>query len=105
MESDKLFHTPKRIEVLLKVALLDHKKEYNFSDIARELNYAQRRPDLREVLRFLVENSIMEFSHQESILNTKFYRIVKKRIRDFIDELELSQLYYQFHNKYHLPPY
>lgn len=94
--NEKQLIIPKRVLFLIKLSFYKGKNGC-LSDYVRYLGYNDRelyRPDVWEVLRFLVNNEILIFNGKER--NIKLYKLNKKKLIKFIDNLEISKKYYSY---------
>lgn len=99
-----MFSPPRNINSLIKISLLKRWKKYSFVDLEKELGYKEPQPDVRRVLKFLLEN---DFLVQSEVLGPRFvrYKINQRKLKKYIDSLEITNLFYRFFSRYHIPPY
>lgn len=97
-ESDP-FAIPRKIEFLLKLSLYENKPS-RFEDYARYLGIVESRRDLRAVLHFLIQQEIMVPVKQ--VFNHTWYRIQMKKLRAFIADLAITELFFDYFDAHHV---
>ncbi len=93
-KSFKGLQSPKRIKMLIKMITLNNKQSYNFSDFERLSGFNTPQPDLRETLKYFVEINVLKL--YEKILGVNYYKINKKNLKNFINDLSLTKLYIEY---------
>lgn len=89
---DKILTLTKRQEFLVKLAKLKIKKTQKimFSDIERALNFKNPQPDLREILKELVDLKILIFDSKDRH-GYNIYVLDNKKLLEFIFNSDLSR--------------
>ena len=67
---------------------------YVITDIERELQYKNPRPDIRKLIQYLINENILV--QKKKIYNSKYYKINRKLLINFIDSLDITTLFYQY---------
>lgn len=92
---------PKKIQFLLQlVNYPEPEKGATFADFEKYLGFRYPRADVRELLKSLVRNNILNF--KESIFGFNRYVFDRKRFRDYIDDLEITEAFHGYFSKYHV---
>jgi hypothetical protein len=95
MNENQIF-IPKKVLFLIKLSYYKGKSGC-LSDYIRYLGYEDRelyRPDVWDVLRFLISNDILMFDKMER--NVKLYKLNKRKLTKLIDSLSISRVYYKY---------
>lgn len=90
--------TPKYIEHLIKISMFDKKKSFCFSDMERYLKYTESRNDVRYLLLFFLKKGLIIRDKKERQI--QLYKINVKKIRDYFDEIGITNLFFEYF-KYH----
>jgi len=92
--------TFKETELLVKLAVLDIPKQITISNLALSIGLTSSSPTFVNVTKILNENKLIEIHSYFG--NIKLVKVNEKKLRDFIDELPLTNLYFKYFKAYHL---
>ena len=91
---------PRRLVFLLKISFYEDKKIFSCSDLERYLGYKTGQPDVREILKLLEEKHILIFV--DKLFGVKRYKLDRKMLRDYIDEIPAVNLLYDYFKIFHI---
>jgi hypothetical protein len=97
-EGKKSFRLPKKLLILISLTEIDE-KEGSFSDFERYLGHYSPKPEVREILKLLLEKEILTF--KERVTNANLYRLDQKKLIDFIMSMDEMLLIHSFYEKHH----
>lgn len=93
-ENITCLHPPAILCNLFKLINLEQKKDYTFTDIEIFVGYKNPQPMFRKLLNILKDNQVLIVSSE--MYGIYRYRLVRKKLLTFINELEISKLYYNY---------
>lgn len=90
------FHAQRKLQFLIALSL-QGKVADTFTGFECRLGFPDPQPDLRKVLKILVSRQVLTPTS-----TNKFFELHPKRLRDFIDDLPVTELFFDYFSKYHL---
>ncbi len=92
-------------EVKMLLCILENipKKPVNMSKLAKDIGISHSNPYFQEIIKELRTEGIMVTV--EEIGNMKFIEINQGKLQDFINEQEVTQIFYDYFHNHYLPPY
>lgn len=92
-------------EVKILMCILENipRKPVNVSRLAKDIGISVTNPYFQEIMKELRTENIL--TTVEEIGNMKFVSIHKGRLLDFINEQEVTAIFYNYFYKHYFPPY
>lgn len=97
MPKKSFLRTPRKLKIIYDLAVMENKKILCFSDFERYLGYNTPQPDIREILKFLEDNSILNLV--EIMRGVKLYKLNIKKLRSFLEDLDVYQMNLEYIRK------
>ena len=97
-EIENHFNLNQLLRCLLMLAMSES-KSFTFTEFEKYVGYGTPQPRIRAMLRFLEEKKLIEQS--EKVYHVIKYKINRKELRNYIDDLASTELFYEYFNTFH----
>jgi predicted transcriptional regulator len=87
------------VEMLMKLLDIKNRQLMCLSDIAKEMNISVSSPYFAKILKYLIENQMLEVT---KFGRTKLVKINHSKITDLIDEQEICIYWFEYFKKHHV---
>jgi len=93
-------YTFKECELMIKIAVRELPENLTLTALAKEIDTVSSSPTFVSVINTLKENNLLEV--HDYIGNVKLIKINEKKLRDFIDELPITNFFFEYFKIYHI---
>jgi len=98
MIEENINRIPRTILYLISLIKLG-KNVFVISEFERSLGYLTPQPDLRKLIEYLISKDVIGL--YDTVAGIKRYQVRIKKLKDMIDELPITNLYYEYFNQEH----